>query len=226
MATYRVPTALDLDLEEYRVLVVSDLRLLRDGLSDVLARWQDLRVSILVCSADDAFVTVLQARPHIVLIDAACPNGIDIVTRCHRADGKVRVIVFAVVETEEIILAWAEAGIAGYIPNTAGIVDLLPLLTKILRGEQICSSRVAACLLRRLAGGNSSGNITIEHLTSVLTTREIQIAQLVSTGLSNKEIARRLNIGLATAKSHVHNLLKKLRLQRRGQIAISMRELR
>jgi DNA-binding NarL/FixJ family response regulator len=81
--------------------------------------------------------------------------------------------------------------------------------------------------LRRLHNPPSHGSQAGEAPpASTLTVRELQIIDLISAGLSNKDIARRLNIGVATTKSHVHNLLGKLNLQRRSQAAIWMREQR
>jgi len=80
---------------------------------------------------------------------------------------------------------------------------------------------VAACMLQHIARGGPRAPRQAP-VPPALTPREMEIVRLVSTGLSNKEIARRLDIGLATTKSHVHNALAKLNLQRRGQMATWM----
>ena len=138
----------------------------------------------------------------------------------------VRIIAFAVRETEDEIIAWAEAGVIGYVPSTAGWADLVCLITDIYDGEQHCTARVAASLLRRVAAltSNLANGRDIPSQGPVLTRREWQTAELVASGLCDKEIARRLNIGLATAKSHVHHLLGKLNVQRRGQVVARFHE--
>jgi DNA-binding NarL/FixJ family response regulator len=133
----------------------------------------------------------------------------------------LRVVVFALSETVESVLAWAEAGVAGYIPCTAGASDLCALVDDISAGRQACSGVVAAGLLQRIAA-ISVGPAKADSGPQALTPRELEIVRLISTGLSNKEIARRLNIGLTTTKSHVHNALGKLQVQRRGQVATWM----
>jgi DNA-binding NarL/FixJ family response regulator len=95
------------------------------------------------------------------------------------------------------------------------------LLADISAGRQACSGLVAAGLLQRIAAA-SVGPQKDALGPQLLTPRELEIMRLVSTGLSNKEIARRLNIGLTTTKSHVHNALGKLNVQRRGQVALWM----
>ena len=135
------------------------------------------------------------------------------------------VVVIAVAETAEEVIAWAEAGAVGYIPKTASLADIVPIVSGIMRGTQAFSGSVAASLLRRISDGGAS-NRGHQNTTSspALTAREAQIAQMIATGLSNKDIARRLNIGLATAKTHVHHLLGKLNLQRRSQAVSWNRE--
>src|SRR3989442_8173668 len=89
-----------------------------------------------------------------------------------------------------------------------------------MRGEQVCSTRISAGLLRRIAAGpRAAGASAATADATALTAREDQVVRLVAAGLSNKEIARRLDIGLATVKSHVHNVLGKLTLERRSQVA-------
>lgn len=207
------------------VLILSEIRFLREGLAEALK--DDNRVSISGLCADlDATVELSgDLEPTIVLVDAATPKGIGAVRRLHSAAPDTKVVVFAVTESEENIIAWAEAGAAGYIPRSAALRDLIRLLLAISEGEQICSRRVASALLRRVGRAiNAGGELTYSKLTPMLTVREQEIVRLVSAGMSNKEIARHLNIEVSTTKSHVHNLLGKLNLQRRGQVAFWRRD--
>jgi len=110
--------------------------------------------------------------------------------------------------------------VSGYVPRTAALNELVGFLQSIVRGEQMCSTRIAGGLLRWISTSSRAGNRSAaQPRSAALTAREEQIVRLLSSGLSNKEISRRLNIGLATTKSHVHNLLTKLELQRRGEVA-------
>ena len=128
-------------------------------------------------------------------------------------------------ETKEDVIAWAEAGVIGYVPNTVALADLMRLIVDIHGGEQPCSGRVAAELIHRIAVTESLGiGRNAPSPTLALTRREREAAELIATGLSDKEIARRLNISLATAKLHVHNLLGKLNVQRRGQVVVRLHE--
>jgi len=126
--------------------------------------------------------------------------------------------VFAVIETEENVIAWAQVGVAGYVPSTAALGELTTLLRDISDGKQTCSALVVPGLLRQIASDAHFGVADPASL-ALLTARELEILRLIDAGLSNKDIARRLAISSGTTKSHVHNLLAKLNVQRRGQAA-------
>ena len=201
-----------------KFLIVSRVRFLSEGLAEILAREPWIEISGVSTSVSDAVSTSRALLPDFILLDAALDGGLAAVAQFRDVAPRVRVVALAITETEQDVFSWAEAGIAGYIPRTAALADLVQLLVGINDGRQPCSSRVVFGLLRRLGAGG--GRVREEsHSVSALTGREQQITELIRAGLSNKEIARRLNIGLSTTKSHVHNLLGKLNLQRRGQVA-------
>lgn len=204
---------------------MSDVRLLREAVAEVVGRRVASSISGLSGDLQQSLAIAIERQPDIVLLDAAFPDGTDAVGRIRHVAPRVRVVVFGVVETEEDIVIWAEAGVAGYIPRTASLTDLVPRLADIMRGEQTCSGRVGAGLMRRIACvAHSTTSRGEAQFGPTLTAREQEIVQLIAAGLSNKDIARRLKIGVATTKSHVHNLLGKLDLQRRGQVAFWMHD--
>src|SRR5215831_6986083 len=160
----------------------------------------------------------------VVLVDGTLRDSVVAARQTGHIKPDVRIIAHAVRETKEDVIAWAEAGAIGYVPDTAASADLVRLIVDIHGGQQPCSGRVAAELLRRIAVTESLGIGRKAPSPAVpLTRREREVAELIATGLSDKEIARRLNISLATAKLHVHNLLGKLNVQRRGQVVVRMR---
>ena len=212
------------DAAHLRIVIVSGVRFLREGLAEVFER--DPRVSVVELCADlfEAAALAPALDADVVLLDATVPGSIAAVRRALEIVPGMRIIVTAVRETEDDIVAWAEAGVIGYIPSTAALTELVRLVLDIHGGRQICSSQVAAGLLRRIALGAVPANGRDAPAPApLLTKRERQAAQLIITGLSDKEIARQLNISLATTKSHVHNLLGKLNVRRRSQVVDRMR---
>jgi DNA-binding NarL/FixJ family response regulator len=206
------------------VFIVSGVRFLRDSLAEIFARVPALNIRGEAAGLAEALAALPAARPDILLLDAGIPGGPATARRLREAAPGSRIIVIGVGETAENILAWAEAGIAGYVPNTASIDELILLIGQISQGEQPCPSGIAGSLLRRIAAGPAAagqaaaGQAAAAEAPAPLTGREQEIYRLVGAGLSNKDIARRLRISLGTTKSHVHNLLGKLSLQRRADV--------
>lgn len=207
------------------IFLVWGVRFTRESIVDVLERDGAVRVVGECASLSEAVVLNPALEADIVLLDARLPDGPAGVRHALDIAPGMRIIVSAVRETEDDIIAWAEAGVIGYIPRTTARDDLVRLVREIHQGEQICSGRVVTGLLRRIALGarrrpDPGGDFSLPMLTR----RERQAAELIRTGLSDKEIARQLNISLATTKSHVHNLLGKLHVRRRSQVAEWLRE--
>ena len=211
--------ALPRDTLHLHIAVVSGVRFLREALAETLER--DPLVSIVGLCTDLIEAVALRPilQPDVVLVDATIPDGPNVLRRALDIAPDMRIVTFAVRETEDHIVAWAEAGVIGYIPSTAALADLARLVMEIHSGEQVCSGRVAAGLLRHIALSARGNGRNATFLPPGLTERERLVAELVGTGLSNKEIARQLSISLTTTKSHVHMLLGKLNVRRRKQVA-------
>ena len=123
---------------------------------------------------------------------------------------------------EQQILARAQAGVADFVPRTAALEDLAHTVTRVARGEAVCPQAGAGALLHCLSSATPRLATCSEHLTP----REREVLVLVEQGLSNKQIAQRLGIEVRTMKNHVHNLLEKLRVSRRGEAAARLRSAR
>ena len=206
-----------------RVLIVSETRLYREGLAEALGRGGGLTVCGHAPTAEAALQAVADVSPEVVLLDAASPDGVALVAAIGDASPGVRTVVFALAELSERVIPWAEAGAAGYIPESTPLDEVAPIVVGIMAGSQSCAPPVASALMRRLRELSEATARRTDEAGAGLTTRERQIAVLINDGLSNKQIARRLDVGVATIKSHVHNLLAKLDIQRRGQVTARLR---
>jgi DNA-binding NarL/FixJ family response regulator len=201
------------------------VRILGDCLNHTLARSDLVESSTYCADLDTALTKILQTQPHIVLLDAAFRSDRDIIARIRGNAPGTKIVVIAVAEDPEDIIFWVEAGAEGFIPAGVGVNEVVPLLIDILRGEQTCTAHVAGGLLRRLCEVTRTNGYRGEAAAvPALTKRELQVLDLICAGLSNKEIARQLDIEVATTKSHVHNVLAKLGLPKRGQAAAWIRE--
>lgn len=198
-----------------RVHIVSNVRLLREGLLSALA--VDDRVEIVgACGLDGADRAILSERADVLLLDLATPEGLGLPRRMRAIAPGLRTVAFAVADAEADVLACAEAGISGYVAQDGSSEDLVAAVLRAVDGELICPPRIVALLFARVAALSEGAPGAVAE---PLTPRESEIADLVARGLPNKSIARELSLAPATIKNHVHNVLQKLSLQRRGEIA-------
>jgi two-component system, NarL family, nitrate/nitrite response regulator NarL len=199
-----------------RVVLGTGVRLYREGLTMSLERRPE---TVVVGSAQSAAEVLHLSRTRaadVVLLDLDLPGAERVVSRVRAERPALKVVALAVAETEESVVACARAGVAGYVDRGASIDDLIRTLGAVARDELPCSAAMAGMLFRRI-GALARDPAAVEP--EGLTGREQQILSLIDQGLSNKEIARRLHIGLSTVKNHVHNLLTKLGVARRGAAA-------
>lgn len=207
------------------VVIVSALRLLRDGLADALARSAGICVAAAVADAERARAAILDHAPSLVLIDIELRDSLALVRAIHDEPLPPRIVVFAVSDSEDAILPYIEAGIDGYVARDGSLADVVATVESVGRGETIVSPRLAASLFQRLADQRRRRELgKAGSALPDLTVRERQILSLVEQGMANKEIARSLGIELATVKNHVHHVLEKLNVSRRGQAAARARD--
>jgi two-component system nitrate/nitrite response regulator NarL len=208
-----------------RVMLVWGVRFTAESLAETLERDPSVSVVGLCTDLSEAVALSAALQADIILLDARITDGTAALRRALDVAPGMRVVVSAVRETEGDVVAWAEAGAIGYIPRTTPLGDFVRLIVAIHSGEQICSGRIAAGLLRRIANtARGSRRPNGPLVVPALTRRGRQTAELIKSGLRDKEIARKLNLSVATTKSHVHNLLGKLHLRRRSQVADYLRD--
>jgi DNA-binding NarL/FixJ family response regulator len=200
--------------------VVGPVRLYRDGLVALFREQAGFEVAAAVAS-EDGLACVREFRPDVVLVALGPGVGASFVRELRVEAPATRVVMVGIADDDPEVLPLAEAGVAGYVTTEASADDVVRTVEGVLRGQSPCSPALAARLLERVAILARDRQTTgpLDPLTS----REQEVAELIGDGLSNKEIARRLQIEVPTVKNHVHNVLSKLSVERRGQIAALLR---
>jgi DNA-binding NarL/FixJ family response regulator len=198
------------------------VRLYRDGITDALQQDRRFRVVGSYGSLDAARRELgAMAEPaDVALVDVHLGDGAEAVRSLHSVWPETGVVALAVREVEEDVVGWVEAGASGLVARDATLGELLDALEAAANGELLCTPTVAAALLRRVASTAGALTATAEAAAGdrpALTRREREIVGLIADGLSNKEIASSLHIELPTVKNHVHNILEKLRVDRRDE---------
>lgn len=194
-----------------RVLVVSDTLLYREGIARGLAQNAKLHVAG-SATGREALARMEHVPADAVVLDTAGPNALAVARMLKVAWPAVVVIGFGVGDDANGV-ACAEAGLVGFVGRDGTLAELAATVERAMLGEVRCSPKLAALLCERVAAlADRTG------VSTGLTGRERQIAGLVAEGLSNKEIAIELRIGPATVKNHIHNILEKMHVPRRGAI--------
>ncbi len=216
-------TSRNAEQSEARVVVAASVRLYRDGIALSLQQ-QGIQVVALVSTAQETLAAVSASPADVVLLDVSMEGAHDVVrTLVERTPG-MKVVAFAVDDGhDDEVLACAEMGVAGWVGRDGSLRDLIEAIRNAARGELVCSAHMAGLMARRLAV--LAGRREVVPSGPLLTPRELEIAELLSQGMSNKHIARTVSLQLATVKNHVHSILAKLGATSRSEAGARLREL-
>lgn len=173
--------------------------------------------------ADFSMGNFSELKPNVVLLDLglANHNSLEIVRTLKNYLPDVRIIVMDLVPIQEDILRFVEAGVSGFILKDATVAEFTNTVRSVAAGEKVLPSTMAGSLFSQIMDYGIKEMGTTKVIQSVkMTQRESEIVELIADGLANKEIAHKLNLSVYTVKSHVHNILEKMILNTRVQIAI------
>jgi DNA-binding NarL/FixJ family response regulator len=177
-----------------------------------------VRVVAAANSADSAERLARSEQPDVALIDVGMADCAETIQRLRALPAAPKFVTLAVNETPDAVLKWAELGVAAYVARSATLDDLLHVLKGVAHEEFYCSPQMAAHLLHHVAVLSSASRPDGDPIGD-LSPREHEVLSLLARGLPNKAIANTLAISHATAKNHVHNILEKLKLHRRSEVA-------
>jgi len=201
---------------------VSSVRLFREWLAELAARGALGGPALVARDLAEARPLIATLARVVVLLDASDAGAPELARQLARCEPVVAIIAFASSGDVDARLLLAESGVLGYLPRDGSVADLLAVVESACRGDLVCDARLAGGLARRLAqlaGTAVDPTARAERLTH----RERELVRLVDEGKSNKEIASQLHIEVATVKNHIHHILRKLGVHRRGEAAAALR---
>lgn len=204
------------------IVVLTPVRLMGDGLAACVMTRPDIVVRAVVNSLDGLRQALDRAAVDLVLIDVT--QGIDLYdVRAIAADHpEVALVALGLNEQRQDVIRCGRAGFVGYVARDASVDVLCDALCDVIQGRLACPAEISSGLLRALFRREEP--VEPPHGEQPLTRRESEVLQLIGHGHSNKEIARDLNLSVATVKHHVHNILEKLHLPRRAQAMRKVRD--
>lgn len=204
-----------------RIAVIDDHPLFREGVIRSLTETGRFTVVGEGGSSMDAVRIAAEARPDILLIDLSMPGeGLSAIAPIRTRDPNMRIVVLTVSEAAEDVAVALNGGVNGYVLKGVGSRALTEILVAVANGETYVTPTLSARLLSHLSSDKRSPIVTdpIHSLTS----REREVLDLVAQGLSNKEIAIRLDLHEKTIKHHMTAILAKLRASNRTEAAMKL----
>lgn len=207
-----------MECTDIRIAILHSNQLFRESLGCCLAQVESISVTHTASRLEEIEQVLRSHKPDLLILEFGLfrRDGVDNAARICALSSEVKTLVIEVPDTESDILYCIETGgAAGYLPSNSSVGDLVNNIKAIVRGETLCSPRIASltfCRMSRLA--HQRDNLRAANGTT-LTRREAEIVALIEDGLSNKDIAVRLQIEISTVKNHVHNILDKLQLHDR-----------
>ncbi len=209
-----------------RVLIAEDHLIVRDGLKQLLESEPDIQV---VGEADDGLMAVEKAgelEPDLVLMDISLPmlNGVDATRRICEMAARAKVVGLSVHGETALVMAMLKAGASGYVRKDRGWRELLRAVHTVCEGGVFVTEQLAGNVVEQFVGGNG-GTENSDTAFSVLSDREREVLHLVAEGLSSRDIAAALHVGVKTVASHRSHIMQKLNLHSVAQLTrFAMRE--
>ena len=204
-----------------RVLLIEDNRLLREGITAMLNEQPDIRV-LPSTGNGDALEKAKKIRPQVVLLDLGLrsQNSLRVAELIKKEHPKAEIVVMDLIPVPSEVVEFVKVGVAGFILKDATIDDFLHTIRSVAEGKKVLPASLTGSLFSQIVEHAVHSGKANRLMKAVrLTAREHQVVDLVARGMSNKEIARELNIAVHTVKSHVHNTLDKLALHTRLELA-------
>lgn len=201
-----------------RVLVVEDQDIVREGLISLLK--MDARVKVVGEARDglEALRKVPHLAPEVALVDVRMPrmDGVELTERLSAEHPEVFVVILTTFDEDEYVFGGLRAGAKGYLLKNSSSDEVVRAIEMANRGESVLGGPVASRVISELTRLSGAAGPS----WSPLSEREAEVARLVGSGASNRDVARALHISEGTAKNHVSKILRKLGLKDRTRLAL------
>ena len=209
-------------MNKIRLLLIEDNRILRESIALMFKKRPDMHVVGNISSEENIMQAISDLKPDILLIDLILvkQNSLQLVKLIKEQFQETQIIMMGLDPAQTDISKYIEAGVSGFVLKEADTARFVKTILKVNRGLKFLPPALTGSLFSQIfknaIGGSDSSKIA---KSARITKRELDVMELIADGYTNKEIAQKLNISTYTVKSHVHNILEKLALSTRAQIA-------
>ena len=209
-------------MKKIRILLIEDNRLLRDDIASMIKKQSDMHVVATVGNGENILLMMGKLKTDIVLLDLGLrnQNSLQVVKLIKKHFQETKIIVMDLVPLQADIFEFVQAGVSGFILKDANVTEFFKTIRSVYQGARVLPLHLTGSLFSQIVEHAISGFKPSAIVEAVrMTKRERQVIELIGDGFTNKEIAQRLHLSTYTVKSHVHNILEKLSLHTRVQIA-------
>jgi len=204
--------------DKLTVLIADDHPLVREALRQALDGEEDMEIVAEAAEGEEAVKLASELKPDVVVMDIIMPklNGIEATRKIKEIAPDIAILILTAYDDDEYVLGLLDAGAAGYLLKSARGRDLVGAIRAIRSGESVLHPKIIAKLLKRATMAPAR-----EHKASeLLSERESEILRLVTSGMSNKEIAEKLFLSQRTIKAHLTNIFNKLNVASRSEAIV------
>ncbi len=209
-------------MEKIKILLIQDNKVLLDYISKLLKKQPDMSFVSSISNVENICKLIGEVKPAVVLIDQLLSdnNSLEIVRSIRNDFKQTKIIVMGLIPTQADAYEYVREGVSGLMMEDISPAEFLKTIRSVYKGANVLPPFLTSMLFSQIAESkNNKPDLSSINKIIRLTKREKQVIELVSNGLTNKGIAQQLQISTYTVKSHVHNILEKLSLSTRVQIA-------
>jgi DNA-binding NarL/FixJ family response regulator len=208
-------------MKKIRLLLIEDNRLLRDGISSILKTHKDIIIIAASGDGKNSLPKIRQLKPNVILLDLGLrsQNSLHVVEIVKKDFPEAKVIVMDLAPVQADILQYVKAGANGFILKDASLNDLLITIRTVADGSTVLPPLLIDSLFSQIVDhAVREGKSQLKEAVW-MTNREREVINFLGEGMSNKEISQKIRVSTYTIKSHIHNIMEKLALHTRLEIA-------
>ena len=208
-------------MKKIRLLLIEDNRLLRNGILKILKGHKDILIIAASGDGKSSLARIKQLKPNIVLLDLGLrsQNSLHVVEIVKTEFPQAKIIVMDLAPVQADILQYVKAGANGFILKDASLNDFLITIRTVSEGSTVLPPLLVDSLFSQIVDhAVREGTSTLKEAVK-MTKREREVIELLCEGMSNKEIGQKIHVSTYTIKSHIHNIMEKLALHTRLEIA-------
>jgi DNA-binding NarL/FixJ family response regulator len=208
-------------MKKIRLLLIEDNRLLRDGIFSILKSQEDIVIIAASGDGKSTLIKIKKLKPNIILLDLGLrsQNSLHVVEIVKKDFPEAKIIVMDLAPVQSDILQYVKAGANGFILKDTALKDFLITIRSVAEGSTVLPPVLVDSLFSQIVDyAVSEGKSKLQEAVK-MTKREREVILLLGGGLSNKEIAQKIHVSTYTVKSHIHNIMEKLTLHTRLEVA-------